>query len=136
MTNDPRDDINFAGLPGDKPKDPLDYTDEERDSQVINFGKHNGKTPIQLFEAGGKDKSYIIWAYETVERRDRPLFCSEALYKAAGGRGVSAMAQRLDKQAMVRASAKNQPASAPATVTRNVGPGFDRYEDTDDDIPF
>lgn len=107
------------------PNDPtnnIPLTDEELDSLPINFGKWKNLTPIQISELPNKrDREYIIWAYENVERRDRPVFCSAALYRSEGGKFKSAKEQRLEKEA---AKSKNHP------YNPVIG------DDLDDDIPF
>ena len=45
------------------------------DEEPIRFGKHKGKTPLEIAEI---DPSYLIWAYETF-KANKP--CSIELYE-------------------------------------------------------
>lgn len=100
---------------GKKPE----LTPEQLDNKPIWFGKFKGKTPTWIAEEGDKGDSYVRWAYETVSHSSRPVFCSEALYKACGGKGKSALAQA---EAKALAERKKPNSYRPAV--------------DDDDIPF
>lgn len=111
-----------AMFPDDDPVGKEDALDHRK----CGFGKWKDLTPIEISELPrARDREYIIWAYETVERHDRPVFCSEALYRSMGGKGKSARQQRLDKEA---AEERRHAPAPPRPAT-----GFD---DMDDDIPF
>ncbi len=121
-------------------------TPEQLDATPLNFGKWRGKTPEEISQLPNKrDREYVVWAYENVERRDRPVFCSEVLYRDSGGRFKSAKEQRLEKEAgKSKALPLDQTGSdvreeykAPGgfiTPARPVAKGY--FDDMDDDIPF
>ncbi len=102
---------------------PKGFTPEQLDNIVIDFGKHKGKTPSQLAEGDRDDVQYVKWAYEKVIRHNRPVFCSEVLYKECGGKFKSAKEQAEAKKA---AEVKKPNSYRPATS----------FDDMDDDIPF
>lgn len=107
------------------PEDPAEETPEQLDNRKCGFGKWRNLSPIEISELPNlRDREYIIWAYENVERRDRPVFCSAALYKSVGGKFKCALVQRQEKEA-----AKER------QVSHNPMPG-NRSSFDDDDVPF
>lgn len=105
---------------GKKPE----LTPEQLDNMPLDFGKHRGRTPEMLAEGSKDDKQYLVWAYENVVRYNRPVFCSEVLYKECGGKFKSKKQQLDAKKA---AEEKKSNSYRPATS----------LDDMDDnDVPF
>jgi hypothetical protein len=96
------------------------------DNTPLKFGKYKGKTPTQLLDSEGKTElSWLRWAYETVT--NFPV-CSEALYKAAGGRLSRA------KGATTQAPAADP--MADRYESRGHTRAKSKWDDFDDGIPF
>ena len=92
------------------PEEPTEETPEQLDNRKCGFGKWRNLSPIEISELPNpRDREYIIWAFESVERRDRTVFCSEALYKSVGGKFKSARDQRLAKDAAKQAQRPYNP---------------------------
>lgn len=108
--------------PFDDPLKPNELPGEVLDQMPLDFGKFKGKSPAWIAEFGEKGESYITWAYETVERYNRKVFCSETLYRACGGKFKSAKQQREEKQKIV--------------PYKHHHPEDDRVPGIDDDSPF
>lgn len=113
--------------PFDEPNKQHVLTPEQLDKSPLDFGKHRGRTPEMLAEGSKDDKQYVVWAYENVVRYNRPVFCSEVLYKECGGKFKS---KKQQEEAKVLATRK-----IPADV-RNPPGARQGFNDMDDDIPF
>lgn len=109
--------------PFDEPNKQHILTPEQLDRVPLDFGKWRGKSAEQLAEGTKDQQQYVVWAYENVVRYNRPVFCSEVLYKECGGKFKSAKEQAEAKKA---AEASKPNSYRPATS----------FDDMDDDIPF
>ncbi len=111
----------------DDPRKKLETLDHDK----IYFGKHKGKTPAQIAEI---DEGYVRWAYETVTHANRPVFCSEALYRDCGGKGKSKQQQLGAQKTGSYTPAK--PYVAPFENNNQAKVDKFGFNDMDDDIPF
>lgn len=115
--------------------EPLDIDkDGVLDNTPLKFGKYKGRTATQVYDLGGRDAQYLVWAYENVGNYD---VCSKTMYKDLGGSG-----KRADPTNSFGRS--NRTDIAPEELERSYrrteqskpAPKKSYFDDMDDDIPF
>lgn len=108
------------------------------DNTALTFGMYKGKTPTQLFDSEDKKAiGWLRWAFETVGNRE---ICSEAMYRACGGKGKRAVKEDSNRTwakkpvSSGKDAAGNQGENDKPLYGRRAGPMI--FDDMDDDIPF
>ncbi len=117
--------------PFDEPNKNHQLSGEQLDHTPVDFGKYKGKSPMYIAEELCQT-DYVRWAYENVVRYNRPVFCSEVLYKECGGKFKSAK-----EQAEAKKAAEAQKPNSYRSVGMKPEHGHPyKFDDMDDDIPF